>query len=530
MTKALIKKQLLESFSFFWMDRKKNKLRRGGALAGTIVLYIVLFGVLAVIFGMMANMLCAPLVKAGMGWLYFALMGLVGVVYGAFGSVFNTYAGLYQAKDNEMLLAMPIKPGRLLFARLTAVYAMGTMYELMVMLPVLVIYYIHAAPDFLTVVCSIAVTLLLSVFILTLSAVLGWFVALIGSKIKNKSFLTVILSLGFIAAYYYLYNKAFVMLQRITREPEVAGGFIRGKLYPVYQMGLAAEGDGIALLIFAAMVLALFAVVCFVLTKSFVRIATTNRGARKKVYRERGMKVGTVSSALLRKELWRFTGSPNYMLNCGLGIVFMLVAAVLLLIKGSGLGETLTKFLGTNGRAELLACAAVCLCVTMNDITAPSVSLEGKSLWLAQSFPITGWQALAAKLKLHLLMTIPPLLVLVGSVELMLKPALTFAILIPVIAVLFAVLMACFGLAVNLRSPNLNWTSEIVPIKQSMGVMLALFGGWLLVIAFGALYFAVKSFLSPLWYLVCAAALLLLASAGLLLWLKGRGARIFEGL
>ena len=63
---------------------------------------------IVVIGGMFFGMsfaLCAPLAQAGMSWLYFAIMSLMAVFLGAFGSVFNTYAGLYAAKDNDLLLS-----------------------------------------------------------------------------------------------------------------------------------------------------------------------------------------------------------------------------------------------------------------------------------------------------------------------------------------------------------------------------------------------------------------------------------------
>ena len=50
-----------------------------------------------------------------MGWLYFTLMGLVAIFLGAFGSVFNTYSSLYLAKDNDLLLSLPI-PVRVIIA------------------------------------------------------------------------------------------------------------------------------------------------------------------------------------------------------------------------------------------------------------------------------------------------------------------------------------------------------------------------------------------------------------------------------
>ena len=90
MTKALLKKQLLEVFSWLYRDRKTGKNRSKGGIALYALLYLMLFGLLAAMFFAMAMMLCAPLAQAGLTWLYFALTGMVSIALGAFGSVFNT--------------------------------------------------------------------------------------------------------------------------------------------------------------------------------------------------------------------------------------------------------------------------------------------------------------------------------------------------------------------------------------------------------------------------------------------------------
>lgn len=90
MIKTLIKKQMMEMFSFFWRDKKKNIVRTGRSLVLWVILYIVMFAVIAGMFLSLALIMCPPLVAAGMDWLYFAVTGLVAVALGAFGSVFNT--------------------------------------------------------------------------------------------------------------------------------------------------------------------------------------------------------------------------------------------------------------------------------------------------------------------------------------------------------------------------------------------------------------------------------------------------------
>lgn len=531
MTKALFKKQMMELFSFFWQDKKKNRNRTGGQLVLSVLLYLLLFGIVSVMFYILAATLCEPLVVAGMDWLYFALTGMLGVVLGIFGSVFNTFASLYSAKDNSLLLAMPIRPSKILTIRLLGVYAMGLMYELLVMIPVLLKYYMVAKPGVFVVLCTLLVTWFLSVFVLTLSAVLGWGVALISTKTRNKSMITVVLSLVFIAAYYYLYVKAVGMLQGIIANPQLAGEALDGTFSPLYHMGMAAGGDGKSMLLFAGMVFILFAVVYSILAKSYRKLLITNKGESKVQYKEKYTSAGSVESALLKKEFRRFLGSPNYILNCGLGIIFMILAAVILVIKADTVTEFMAwLFAGYEELIPLTAAGALGMVASMNDMTAPSVSLEGKNLWILQAFPVTGTQVLRAKIKMHLILTYIPAAILLISMEIVLKrPAIEFAVIFLSVAG-FILFMALFGLVMNLKFPNLTWTSEIVPIKQSMGVMVTLFGGWAVVVALAGGYYLLSNCLSSVTYLMCVAAVLFMMAMGLMRWIRTRGTHIIETL
>ncbi len=57
--------------------------------------------------------------------------------------------------------------------------------------------------------------------------------------------------------------------------------------------------------------------------------------------------------------------------------------------KGGALFEMLdAMFAETAGSVPLLICVVLCGLASMNFVTAPSVSLEGKSLWLMQSLPV----------------------------------------------------------------------------------------------------------------------------------------------
>lgn len=531
MTKALFRKQMMEVFSWLFQDKKSGKNRTKGGVIGFAVLYLLLFGFLGSIFYVAANMLCAPLYEIGFGWLYFALMGLIAVALGVFGSVFNTYASLYQAKDNDLLLSLPVPPSKILSARLSGVFMMGLMYELIVMIPTLIVFFLKAKVTVAGGVFALLSPFILSVFVLALSCILGFAVAAVSSKLKRKNIITVILSLAFLAVYYYVYSQAYTVLQSILANPQKIANGVKNVLYPFYCMGRGTDGDFLSMLIFTGIMAAMFLLVYLVLARSFLHLATANRGSAKAKYKEKQIKAANADTALLRKELRRFLGSPTYMLNCGLGIVFMLVGVVALLIKGAALREMLYgMFEGYLHLIPLFCAAAVCAITAMCDMTAPSVSLEGKNLWLAQVLPIQPFQPLKAKLKLHLYLTLPPAVLLTLSVEWVFRLQWGECLLLLVTVAAFVLFMALAGLFFNLKMPNLTWTNEIVPVKQSMSVMLALFGGWVVVLAFGLLYYALRNLLTPMAFLAVSTVLLFVLSAALYRYIKTKGAKIFETL
>ena len=531
MLKTLVKKQLMEIFRSYFYNAKTNERRSKGATVAFIVFFAaVMIVVIGGMFFGMSFALCAPLAQAGMSWLYFALMSLLAIFLGAFGSVFNTYAGLYAAKDNDLLLSLPIPVRTLMASRLLGVYLMGLMYSAVVIVPAVIVYWmrVSAAPRY--ILGGVLLTVLISIFVLTLSCALGWVVAKVSRKLKHKSFITVIVSLAGLAIYYFFVFKAQTAIEQLVANAAVYGEKIKGAAHPLYVFGLTGTGDVTAMLLSAAVILALFALTWTLLSRSFLQITTASGASGKAVYREKAVKRRSIDGALFGKELARFTASPNYMLNCGLGILLLPVAGVALLIKGGELLLLLQMAFGDRGGCvEVLLCTGVCAIASMNDMATPSVSLEGKSLWLAQSLPVKPWQVLRAKLKVQLALTALPALV----------PLACMAFILPVTAALplvfaealaYIAFSACLGLTLGVARANLTWTSELMPIKQSLAVTIALFGGWLYAIVFAGLYLWQGWKLGAAAYLAIAAAVTLAVTALLLRWLKTKGAQRFAML
>lgn len=531
MLKLLVKKQLFEIFRSYFYDAKKNKARTRGATIGYIVMFVLLMaGLLGTMFGVLSNTMYGPLAEMGMDWLYFVIMGMMAVFLGAFGSVFNTYSGLYLAKDNDLLLSMPIPVRVIMTSRLLSVYLMGLMYSAIVILPAIIVYWCTVPITAGRILGGVVLLIVISLFVLTLSCALGWVVAKISLKLKRKSFITVIVSLVFFGLYYFVCFRSQAMITDLLLNAEDVGNRIKG-IYPLYLFGRVGCGDGVAMLIVSAVVIALLALVWYLIARSFLHIATASGNTAKTVYHEKAVKPVSADAALLRKELGRFTSSPLYMLNCGLGTVFLVVLAVLALIKGREVFLMMNAlFAGGEGFVTVLAALCLCLLAGSNDISTPSVSLEGKSLWIAQSLPIDPWQALRAKLRMHLLITELPLVVCAVCVAAVSGAALPEIVMMLVTPMVYVVLSAAFGLFMGLKRPNLNWTSEVAPIKQGLAVFLSMFVGWLVAVALGFLYYALMARVGAVAFLLAVTALFAVLALVLVRWLKTSGAKIYQHL
>lgn len=512
MFKALLKKQFMELNTFYFLDKKTGKRRSKGGVAGYIVLMGFVFLSVAILFFGISASLAGVLLAAELDWLYFALMGMIAIALGTFGSAFNTYAGLYHAKDNEMLLSMPIPPVKLLIVRMTGVYAMSLLYSALVWLPALLQYLAQGAATLASAGLGLLLTFVIAAFVSVLSCVLGWVVALISGKLKNKSIITVLLTLVFLGAYYVIYFRMNELLEALLLNPGQTAQNIRTWIYPVYQMGRGAAGELLPMLIFTAITAALCCLCVWVLGKTFTGIVTSEKGVKKAVYREKTAKAADMRSALLRKELRRFLGSPTYMLNCGLGIVILIAAAIFFLFRRD-LISGLMNALGEQAPMVLevvpaLAVVAACLGISMNPVTTPSISLEGKYLWVIQSLPVPAIQILNAKLRLHIYLNIFPALFFTAALGILTGSGSLTLIMMLLASVVFVCLTGVAGLTLDLNRPNLTWTNETVAVKQSVSAVIMIFGAWLVAIIIGGGAFAVMKFMDMWLYLLLVSVVL----------------------
>lgn len=543
MLKTLIKKQLYELNRSFFYDQRTGRLRPRSSSIAFIALYALLLGFVGVaLFGMAGLALGSILHDAGLDWLYFAIFGTIGIAFGAFGSIFNTFASLYQAKDNDLLLSLPIPVTAILVMRLSGVYLMGAMFSGLAIVPGVVIYCVTVACTPGVVIGGVLLFVVCSLIVLVLSCGLGWVVAKINAHLKHKSLISVIASIAFIAAYYYIYFNASTLLNEIAANAGTLGDSL-GMVYPLYLLGRLGLGDPLAMLIWLVGTAALVALVWLLLSRSFFKLATsTGKTARAAVQGTSGRSqhLRRPSVALLSREARRIASSATCMLNCYMGTLLMSVGCVALAIKGRDLIASLLGAVEDGIAPQLppvLLTTIICLLVSLNTCPASTISLEGRSMWLLQSLPISPWQVICAKLQFHLLTTSVPalacsvcMLFVTGCTDL---PLALAVLLVPQATALF---MGTVGLALNLKRPNLTWVNETAVVKQGMNVLLVMLIGTVFSIVFMVWAMIACALVSAgLTWMPTAAVFVfvlitLLATLPIYRWLRRRGCEIVSTL
>lgn len=528
MVKALLKKQLLESVSFLFVDAKKQKKRAGSAgfwLA--LILFAALFSV-CTLFWHTGDMLCKPLVESGLTWVYFAMMGLIAVTFSIIGGIFTTKAKLYEAKDNDFLLSMPIPARTVLFVRMVSLYLFSLFFSSVVFLPAIARYATLAKPSVSVIIGQIAINFLLPFGALAISCLLGWLIAWVTSKIPSKNLVTTVFSVAFLVAYFVLYSKTNSYLQYVLEHGDRLGENIKSYLYPFYQLALACLGKWSAFFLFALLFIGIFAAIYFLISCTYLRLIIVNKGARKVQYKERTHKQKSLVSTLLKKELKRYFGNPMVALNCFMG-VFLAVALPIFAAFNSELVNALSKP-EWEGEITLVLCVAYGFIVGSNIISGVSVSLEGENIWILQTSPVSAEKILLVKGVFHFLWT-APIVLLSGLVLCVLfKLGVWFSVLLLTAILAFSAFFAALGLFINLKMPKLHWTSEMACVKQSFSAFLSLFSGWATCGLLVGGFFWFGKYLPTWGYLLVGIGILLVLTAALGVWLVKRGAKIFDKL
>lgn len=504
---------------------RKSKIKNIAIAALILYTCVVFMGM----FGMYFDQLAKAFYPANLGWLYFTLFGLSAFALMFIGSIFTAKTQLYEAKDNDLLLSMPIPPKYILGSRMVMLMILNFAFELFVALPAIVMWFRAAPFDAGLLISFIVVFLALPFLSMALSGLFGWLITLLTGRIRKKTFITVLFSLIFLGLYFFFFSRANIYIQKLVMNGQaVAGSF--GSIAPLFWLGNAIAEPNIVHLILSLVIMILpFLLMYYVLSATFIRLATSNRGSAKVKYEERAMHMSSQSSALFRREMKHLLSSSGYLLNAGLGVIFIFVGAAALVIKKNDILKLILQMNFDSGLVAAVLIFALCLLASTILFTAPSISIEGKTIWIIKSIPVKPQYVLKAKLHLHTYITIPAILLVSAASIYVFSPPLEMLFFLILTPSIYVMLSANIGLMCNLKHPNLKWTNETQAVKQSLSVMLTMLISSAIALIPAALYYLLLyGRLDTELFILLYTALLILGWYLSFHWLMTKGAVILE--
>ena len=491
MIKTLLKMRFASAFSA--MSRNgvagNGKKKKPLSIALVALLYTFIIAVFAFIFTGVAILLAPALVAIGADWFYFLVFIGIDVSLVFIFGVFETKSEIFECRDNALLLSLPIKPRDIVISRVLSVIIWNYIESLVVFLPAIIVY-ACVGGSYLGVIGSSIVLLFLPLLPTAISCIIGFFVSVVTAKFKKKTFTTVLVFFVFFGAYMVGYTALIDGMESMIANVGIAAGAV-GRFAFLKAIGEAAILKPLPLVLLCLVSVLSSALTVIAISLGFSRIISINVGGKKVVYRAKKSERRSPLYALTKKELQRYFSSSAYIINTSLGIIFTAVIAVVALINRDMLksvAQIFGEILAADGDALLsvILVSVMCLCASMSYISACSLSLEGKSLWVIKSMPISGRDVLLSKVLSHFIIALP--LTFIASVLLCAASGawslIWYFILVPQIC---NAICALAGLLYNCAFPRFDFANEVSVIKNSLSSFLTMISVMLLSFGLAAL-------------------------------------------
>lgn len=408
--------------------------------------------------------------------LLLAIMMAATSLVGFFTTIYKAGDVLFGFKDYDLIMSLPIRTSHVVASRVIQLYVLNLFFSLIVMVPAGVVYAMKINPGELYYLYFLITLLFIPLVPIIAATIIGALISWVSSRFKGSRIINLVLTFAVIIAFmlgsFRMNGNEQLLMNLGTQLADMIF-----KLYPLTAMYVDAvcsyQVD--SLLLFIAISVLAFMLFTYVLGTQFKAIhtgLTTSHASSK--YQMRELRTSSPFHALYKKELRRYMSSSLYILNTSIGMVFLLVISIVLLFVSSETLGQLLEIPELSGYLSRLAPMIVSLFVVMSCTAACSISLEGQNLWILKSSPVSKQTILLSKVAVNLTVTIPITVISCGMLMISLRTGWIESLLMLVIPITYACYSAMIGVLVNLKLPNLAWTSEVTAIKQSAAVIVSM--------------------------------------------------------
>ena len=443
----------------------------------------------------------------------------------AFGSVFILALSIFRmdifdGKDYDLLASLPISKKTIIASKLINIYIFNLLLICIIMIPLYIAYSKVVLYSNIFLIFAIISILIIPIIPTSIAVFLNSIITIISSRFKYKKIIQTILMLTLMAfIIYFTYNINSNIELNIFNISESFNNFFNS-FYPLtkYFTNMIVDNNIHSMFIFIG--ISTISIVILIIFLSIFYNKVTNKLATNTRHNINYKHISNNSffTNLVKKEIKRILGSPNYFLNSCLGLIFLILIPIILLFVDINnienipfTKESLIKYLPV----------IFVFFIFLSSTTSSSISLEGKNLYILKMLPIKFskiWQSkVLSNYILILIAAFISLIIFNFSLDLTVNTNIKIILLV----LSSGLVISIYGFVINLVFPNITWKSEIKVIKQRASSFITVITGLIL----GLLVLS-KCFNNIFLLLIC----FLVASFILILFLQIMGQKIFTNI
>ena len=533
---SLIKACMTSDMNIFKIKQKKDNKKNGIV----IVLVIAFFFMISI--WSYANMFFEKLAPLHLQYIVLSMFVFMTSILVIGEGIYKTGPLLFNCKDDQLLLSLPIKRSTVFFVRVFKFYVFELAFNALFIIP-LVVAYIRWADtlSYTFFITSIVMILILPIIPIVLSCIISTITTSLSSRFKYKNLAQIITTVLVLLGVFYLSMNLDGFLDYVTKHATSVNDLITKIYYPagVYA-NLATNFNIKDLLIFILVNIAIFIVSIYILSKFYFKINSRLKKVtttKKTNISELTIKKNSITKSLIKKEFSTFFNTPVFIINAGFGLVLYIVMAIGVSFKYNDILKTLTDPRTINMSKDLInnnTSLFIFLLITMagfmTSITNSVISLEGKNINIVKSLPINTKTILMSKIYSSLIITTPPLLL--GDLILFIKfkPSIIEMILLLVLSILIPLISHFVGLIINLKYPKLDWENTAEVVKQSTSSFTAVMIGMILLVVNVFIVSKIVGIINSTLILLLLTVIYLIVNIALYHYLINKGTKEFNKL
>lgn len=438
-----------------------------------IILYIAMYAWILAQSGMYEILLPT-------GFVMCCLLNLFTTIYKAIGTLFN-------GKDFDLLMSMPIGTRVVVAAKISMLYIMDLIFILMAMIPIYFIYVQYVGFDFMTLLYFVLTLFIIPIVPLIIGLFIGFVITFVSQRFKHANVVNIIVTfVAFIALYAYIFSSN-------EFESESSAGFaslmnqmivVLNQYYPLtgLYVNSVLNHSIVDFIMFAGISIAVFGVALSIVSSQYVKMNILARTqSTKGNYKMRALKTKSATKALYFKEVKKYFTSTSYVINTGIGCVISLFFSIGIAFFPPEQYRVLLENPEAVSVLVLMAPYFICFFLVLCCTTATSISNEAQQLWLIKSMPVDVKDLYKAKIGLNLSLTVPTALISGLCLVIALKPTVMDGLIMVVLPICIVICQAIVGLLFNVIFPKYDWTTEIQLYKRSLSVFVVMFGSMIVI-------------------------------------------------